>query len=64
MDREMKAGFGKTDITPRVGVEMFGFGPYRNRKSIGVRDILEARTAVLECGGKTVVLVSLDLGGI
>ena len=60
----MKAGFGKTDITPRVGVEMFGFGPYRNRKSIGVRDILEARTAVFECGGKTVVLVSLDLGGI
>ena len=60
----MKAGFGKTDITPRVGVELFGFGPYRNRKSIGVRDILEARTAVFECGGKTAVLVTLDLGGI
>ena len=43
---------------------MFGFGPYRNRKSIGIRDILEARTAVLECGGKTAVLVTLDLGGI
>ena len=57
----MKAGFGKCDITPRVGVELYGFGPFLNRKSIGVRDILEARSAALECGGHTVVIVSLDL---
>lgn len=57
----MKAGFGKVNITPRVGVELYGFGPFLNRKSIGVRDILEARTAVLECDGHTVTIISLDL---
>ena len=57
----MKAGFGKCEITPRVGVELYGFGPFLNRKSIGVRDILEARSAALECGGHTVVIISLDL---
>ena len=57
----MKAGFGRCDITPRVGVELYGFGPFLNRKSIGVRDILEARSAALECGGHTVIIVSLDL---
>ncbi len=39
----MKAGFAKSDITPRVGVELIGFGPYLHRYSIGVRDRLWAR---------------------
>lgn len=39
----MKAGFAKTDITPRVGVELTGFGPFLHRHSIGVRDRLWAR---------------------
>ena len=33
----MKAGFGKCNITLRAGVELYGFGPYLNRSSIGVR---------------------------
>ena len=57
----LKAGFGKCEITPRVGVELYGFGPFLNRRSIGIRDILEARSAALNCGGHTVVVVSLDL---
>lgn len=57
----MKAGFGKTDITPRIGVELYGFGPFINRNAIGVRDILEARTAVLECDGHIVTIISVDL---
>jgi len=36
----MKAGFAKTDITPRVGVELAGFGAFINRHSIGMRDRL------------------------
>ena len=60
----MKAGFGKIDITPRVGIELYGFGPFLNRKSVGVRDILEARTAAFECGGHVAVIVSLDLCAI
>ena len=60
----MKAGFGKVDITPRVGVELCGFGPFLNRKSIGVRDRLWARAVALEQGGEAVVLVSCDLVGV
>lgn len=60
----MRAGFGKINITPRVGVELYGFGPFLNRKSVGIRDILEARTAVMEMNGHTVVIISLDLCAI
>jgi hypothetical protein len=28
----LEIGFGKVDITPRVGVEMQGFGPYIRRR--------------------------------
>ena len=44
----MKAGFSEFDITPRVGVQLFGFGPFINRVSTGIRDPLGARAAVLE----------------
>jgi hypothetical protein len=57
----MKAGFAKTDITPRVGVELAGFGPFINRHSIGVRDRLWARAMALDQDGKAVVLISCDL---
>lgn len=57
----MKAGFFETDITPRVGVQLCGFGPYLNRYSIGVRDVLKARAAAFEHNGTTVILVSCDL---
>ena len=57
----MRAGFGKFDITLRVGVELYGFGPFLNRKSIGVRDILEARAGAFEAGGHTVLIITCDL---
>lgn len=60
----MKAGFGKVDITPRVGVEMCGFGPFLHRYSIGVRDPLSAKAMALEMDGNTVVVVSCDLVGM
>lgn len=60
----MKAGFGKNDITPRVGVELCGFGPFRNRHSIGVRDPLWARAMAIEQGGRQLVLISCDLVGV
>jgi len=59
-----KAGFAKTDVTPRVGVELCGFGPYRNRHSIAVRDRLWARAAAFNCDRTTVVVVSCDLVGV
>jgi len=60
----MKAGFAKTDVTPRVGVELSGFGPYLNRRSIGVRDKLWARAMALSDGSKTLIVVSCDLLGL
>jgi hypothetical protein len=60
----MKAGFAKTDITPRVGVQLYGFGPFLNRNSIAVRDKIWARAAAFEQDGKKMVLISCDLIGL
>jgi len=60
----MKAGFAKNDITPRVGVELCGFGPFRCRHSIGVRDRLWARAMVVQQRGTTAALISCDLVGV
>jgi len=59
-----EVGFAKVDITPRVGVELCGFGPYLNRHSIAVRDRLWARAMAIRADGVTGVLVSCDLVGI
>ena len=52
------------DITPRIGVELFGYGPFLNRRSERIREPLEARSIALESGGRKLVIVGLDLGGI
>jgi hypothetical protein len=57
----MRIGFGKVDITPRVGVELCGFGPFLNRHSIAVRDRLWSRAMAVECDGQIAVVVSNDL---
>lgn len=57
----MKAGLAKIDITPRVGVQLCGFGPYLSRYSIAVRDRLWARAMAVSVGETIVVLVSCDL---
>jgi hypothetical protein len=59
----MQIGFGKVDITPRVGVELCGFGPHLHRYSVGVRDRLEARAMAVREGNITLVLISCDLVG-
>ncbi len=60
----MRAGFGRVEITPRIGVELCGFGPFLCRHSIGIRDRLWARAMALEEEGRTVLIVSCDLVGI
>ncbi len=57
----MKAGFGVCDITPRVGVQLYGFGPFLNRQSIAVRDPLDARAAAFQLGDKTALIISCDI---
>lgn len=60
----MRIGFAKTDITPPVGVEMAGFGPFLNRRAIAVRDQLWARAMAVEHDGTTVLVISNDLLGL
>ncbi|MBP5673012.1 MAG: neutral/alkaline non-lysosomal ceramidase N-terminal domain-containing protein [Victivallales bacterium] len=57
----MKVGFGVMDITPRVGVQLYGFGPFLNRVSNRVRDRLEARAALFEDGDSRFLLITCDL---
>ncbi len=57
----MRIGVGRSDITPRVGVELAGFGPFINRHSVGVRDRLWARAMAFEAGGEPAVIVSCDI---
>lgn len=59
----MRIGFGRQDITPRVGVELCGFGPFRCRHSVAVRDRLWARAMAIEHDGRRVVLLACDLIG-
>ena len=57
----MRIGVGRSDITPRVGVELAGFGAFINRHSVGVRDRLWARAMAFEAGGEPAVIVSCDI---
>src|SRR5262245_17312516 len=60
----IRAGFGETDITPKVGdkpVYMAGFG--QDRKATKVHDPLMARAIVLRAGERKVALVSIDVVG-
>jgi hypothetical protein len=57
----MKAGFSKVDITPRVGVELCGFGAYINRHSTRVVEPLYARAMAVDNGQAQWVIVSADL---
>jgi hypothetical protein len=58
------AGFGRSDITPRVGVQLGGFGPYLNRHSTGIHAPLYARAAAFTCGSERCLILSLELCGL
>jgi len=61
---QLKAGFSQVDITPPLGVELCGYGPYAQRKAEEVLEKLYARTCVLRLGGTRLALVELDIIGI
>ena len=60
----LTAAVASVVVTPPVGVELCGYGHYRERRSTGVRDDLRARALVLRAGEETVVLVNCDLIGL
>jgi hypothetical protein len=57
----LRAGFTEVDITPPVGLEMAGFGPFLERKGTTVHDPLQAHVAVLELNGERLAIVGCDL---
>lgn len=61
---QLECGFGERDITPRVGVELAGYGAFRHRYATDVRDRLECRAMALRLGEQTLVYVSCDLGSL
>lgn len=59
----MKAGFAAADITPRLGVQLAGYGPYRNRAARKITAPLRARAMALSEGKRRAVLLCLELVG-
>lgn len=60
----MRAGFGKTLLTPPLGVELAGYGYYLQRQAKYVLDPLYARAVLLEDGARRALMVSCDLLGL
>ena len=60
----VNVGFAKNDITPRVGVELAGFGPFLCRHSIAIRDNLWARAMAIKKDENYFIIVSCDLIGL
>ncbi len=57
----LRAGLGRTDITPPArGTPLSGYSA-RTSGSIGVLDPLQARALVLECGDKRMAFVAMDI---
>ena len=59
----MKAGFASADITPRLGVQLAGYGPYRNRTARKILAPLAARAMAVTDGKRRAILVNLELCG-
>ncbi len=57
----LRAGFSTSDLTPPIGLEMAGFGPYLERRATDIHDRLKARAMVMELAGKRIAIVSCDL---
>lgn len=59
---EFKAGVATAEITPPVGVPMWGYAVRHDAPSRAIRDPLFARALVLAEGSTKVLIVSVDLG--
>ncbi len=60
----LSVGASSTMITPRLGIELAGYGPDLARRSRGVRDGLSAQALVLRGGSTEAALISMDLFGV
>mgnify|MGYP003636438183 CR=1 FL=1 len=60
----MRAGFARSDITPRLGVQLAGYGPFYNRHARGIHTPIFARAAALATAGKRALLISVESCGL
>lgn len=60
----MRAGFGISELTPPMGVELAGYGYYLGRRAQSVRDPLYARALMLEDGAMRALIICCDLLGL
>ena len=60
----MRAGLGRFELTPPMGVELAGYGYYLGRCAVSVRDPLYARALYIEDGDERALVISCDLLGL
>ncbi len=60
----MRAGYGKYELTPPMGVELAGFGYYLERCAQTVIDPLFARAVMLETENQKSLLISCEVLGL
>jgi hypothetical protein len=58
----LEAGAASTDITPPLGLPMWGYGGRHDKPCEGVLDPLRASALVLAAGDQKLAIVGLDLG--
>jgi neutral ceramidase len=59
---EFRVGAADKDITPPLGIPMWGYGARHDAPSIGTLDPLMAKAIVIAAGPDKVALVGIDLG--
>jgi len=59
MKKILKAGFGRTDVTPELGVRLGGYG-FKERPAEEIFDHLHSTAMVLEQDGLMVAIINLD----
>lgn len=60
----MRAGFGKSELTPPLGIELTGYGYYLNRRAESICDPLFARALLLENAETKSLIISCELLGL
>lgn len=60
----MRAGYGKYELTPPMGVELAGFGYYLERRAQTVIDPLFARAVMLETENHKSLIISCEVLGL
>ncbi len=58
MNYDLKVGFGRTDITPPLGIDLLGY--YHRRLADGVLDNLEVNALAIKKDTTTILLVAVD----